>query len=452
MPQIGEGISEATIIAWKKAPGDSVLEGETLLEISTAKVDVELPAPANGVLREICHPAEATVPVDTIIAYLAPPGSVVSVPAESPQSTAEPASGPAAPISRSGGFKPARPVTVPPGGAATPSSGPLRDLEQERRLLLRRHSTPLVRRLARDLGIDLSQVPGTGIHGRVTRRDLELYMERKKSAREKRHTAREDFCVAGTCAEQCQQTATSADIPEANGEEQTKPMSTMRKQIAEHMARSYRRSPHAFTVFEMDFTRIEQFRLKHREEFENRFGVKLTSLVFLLKALAEVLPRFPILTAHIREEQIVYPPNVNLGVAVAIPDGLLVPVIHEVEDKTLGDLAQLLQDKATRARQGKLVLTDVEGGTFTVTSPGQLGCLMGIPIINQPQSAILHIGAITKTPSVLTSADGQDVLAIRQKAIFTLGFDHRLIDGWDADSFMAALRERLEHGEYDIAF
>lgn len=317
-------------------------------------------------------------------------------------------------------------------------------------MLLRRHSTPLVRRLARELGIDLSQVPGTGIHGRVTRRDLEFYLERKKSAVEKRHAPGREFCVVQTCPESCQPGHEPTPPPESNGEEQTKPMSTMRKQIAEHMARSYRRSPHAFTVFEMDFTRIEQFRVRHRQEFEDRFGVKLTSLVFILKALAEALPRFPILTAHIREEQIVYPPVVNLGVAVAIPDGLLVPVIHEVEDKTLGELARLLQDIAARARQGKLVLADVEGGTFTVTSPGQLGCLMGIPIINQPQSAILHIGAITKTPSVLTSPDGQDMLAIRQKAIFTLGFDHRLIDGWDADSFMAALRERLEWGEYDI--
>lgn len=448
MPQIGEGISEATIIAWKKSVGESVLEGETLLEISTAKVDVELPAPANGVLREIRHAAEATVPVDTIIAYLAPAGSTVSVAADTRPSPAIPS--PTAGIPATPGFKPSRPATVPPGVTAVGTPVPSRDIEQERRMLLRRHSTPLVRRLAREMGIDLSQVPGTGIHGRVTRRDLESYLDRKKSAVDKRNAAGRDFCVVDSCPEECAKHHERTDAPEANGEELTKPMSTMRKQIAEHMARSYRRSPHAFTVFEMDFTRIEQFRTRHRQEFEDRFGVKLTSLVFVLRALSEVLPRFPILTAHIRDEQIVYPPSVNLGVAVAIPDGLLVPVIHEVQDKTLGELARLLQDKATRARQGKLVLADVEGGTFTVTSPGQLGCLMGIPIINQPQSAILHIGAITKTPSVLTSEDGQDMLAIRQKAIFTLGFDHRLIDGWDADSFMAALRERLEYGEYDI--
>ncbi len=302
--------------------------------------------------------------------------------------------------------------------------------------------------MAREQGIDLAVVVGTGIHGRVTRQDLEAYLERKRhgaQSKTEKKTPNSHPITEDKEREQVFDSATPA-VPERRSE----PMSNMRKMIAEHMARSYRRSPHAFTVFEFDFTRVEKLRARHREGFHREIGAKLTSLGFLLKAIADVLPRFPIITAFVREDQIVYPSEINLGVAVAIPNGLLVPVIKDVEGKSIEELAKGLEDVATRARQGKLVLTDVEGGTFTVTSPGQLGCLMGIPIINQPQSAILHVGAIAKTPAVISGPDGEDMLAIRNMAILTLGFDHRLIDGWEADSFMSALRQRIESGDFAL--
>ncbi len=439
MPQVGEGISEATIVGWHKEIGDAVEEGETLLDVTTAKIDVEIPAPADGVVAEIRFPADATVPVDTVIAVIAPKGTAIekkpaAVPktARAKEEETEPATA----------QKRAQRVRV----AAAVEEAEHKTTESQRRALLRQRSTPLVRRIAREEGIDLSLVPGSGLHGRVTRRDLDAYLERKRRKPEPRK-ARKPATPNHKVAES--ESIFDSHTPMV-AERRSEPMSQMRKTIAEHMARSYRRSPHAFTVFEFDFTRVEKLRQRHREAFLRQTTVKLTPLVLLLKAIADVLPRFPIITAFLREEEIVYPSEINLGVAVAIPDGLLVPVIHKVDGKSIEELAKSLHDVAMRARQGKLILSDVEGGTFTVTSPGQLGCLMGIPIINQPQSAILHLGAITKIPAVVTNEDGEDSIAIRHKAVLTMGFDHRLIDGWEADSFLSALRQYVESANFSL--
>lgn len=498
MPQMGEGIVEATVVQWHKAVGDAVREGETLLDITTAKVDVEVPSPADGVLAEIRTAVNETVPVDTVIAILAPPGTKLV-----------PGGGPAAAAPAAAEDDSARATAAP--AAAPRAAAPVRDIEAERRELIRERSSPLVRAFALEKGIDLSLVHGTGMHGRVTRRDLEAYLSRKRSALEE--TSAGDKKVgelstspfflkdggksgAGTSAPPERQHLdpepaatphptipgrssppptsgtpigrlstiappdgeiaypgeTTPDEPGTaidNGS-RTEPMSRLRRQIAEHMARSYRRSPHAFTIFEVDYTRVERLRILHRDEFQRVTQAKLTPLVFLMKALAEVLPRFPVISAHIRNEQIVYSQRTNLGVAVAVPNGLVVPVIHDVGEMTMSEIATALQDKANRTRHGKLQIADIEGGTFTVTSPGQLGSLMGIPIIHQPQSAILHLAGIHKIPAVVEDADGNDVIAIRQKAVHTLGFDHRLIDGWEADSFMGALKQRIESGKFEI--
>lgn len=501
MPQMGEGIVEATVVQWHKAVGDVVREGETLLDITTAKVDVEVPSPADGVLAEIRTAVNETVPVDTVIAILAPPGTKLA-----------PGGAPPSDDSARAGACAAAPAAARTGAPATTAA--TRDLEQERRELVRERSSPLVRAFALEKGIDLTLVHGTGMHGRVTRRDLEAYLQRKRSAFEETSAggkkagelSTSPFFLkdggksgAGTSAPSDHpaphatapptdsqgsaagrsapppttgtpigRLSTSAppdgeieypdDSPEesptngaANGNEaRTEPMSRLRRQIAEHMARSYRRSPHAFTIFEVDYTRVERLRIQHRDEFQHATNAKLTPLVFLLKALAEVLPRFPVISAHIREEQIVYSHRTNIGVAVAVPNGLVVPVVHDVGEMAMSEIAIALQDKANRTRQGKLQIADIDGGTFTVTSPGQLGSLMGIPIIHQPQSAILHLAGIHKVPAVLTDAEGNDTIAIRQKAVHTLGFDHRLIDGWEADSFMGALKQRIESGKFEI--
>lgn len=474
MPQIGEGISEATIVMWHKNVGDAVEEGETLLDITTAKIDVEIPAPRGGVVAEIRYPDGATVLVDTVIAVLAPRGTRVEavpvaqpVASETPENAEDDATDLQEPeekrqadelekgederqkVDERPAAAPRRASSkgsAPSGTSASPASG---DTETQRRNMLRKRSTPLVRKMARELGIDLAGVVGSGLHGRVTRADLDAYAERKRGLAQ---TRRPERMAAGSLPTPNGNSKSENfdSIPLSVAERRTEPMSTMRKMIAEHMERSYRRSPHAFTVFEFDYTKAERLRLRHREAFHRETGVKLTPLCFLLKAISDILPRFPIITAFLRDEEIVYPNEINIGVAVAIPNGLLVPVVHEVEGKSIEELAKGLHDVATRARQGKLILSDVEGGTFTVTSPGQQGCLMGIPIINQPQSAILHIGAITKQPAVVTNADGEDSIAIRHKAILTLGFDHRLIDGWEADGFMSALRERMEGGDFGL--
>lgn len=434
MPQMGESITEATITAWRKRVGEEVAEGEALLDISTAKVEVEIPAPKGGIIAEILFNAGDTVPIDKLIAVIAPKGTVVNTNGNGSHKAAPAVAAPAGEAKAPAAPKLAEVVASRPEAdlAVEPVSG---DLDEERRRLLRRRSTPLVRTMARELNVDLTGVTGTGVHGRVTRRDLEDHVRRQ-----------EQFAAQSEPLPSAAPVRT-APFPEGDVE----PLSPMRRQIAEHMVKSKQTSPHAYTVFEVDFTRIENLRKRSREVFERQFSAKLTPLVFLVKALAEVLPKFRALNASLKDNKIHYHRHVNIGVAVAIPDGLVVPVLTEVEARSLGGIARGIQDLAARARSGRLMPADVQGGTFSVTSPGQMGALMGTPIIHQPQSAILHFGAITKTPAVVTGPDGEDMIAIRQKALLTLGLDHRVIDGWEADRFMAALRDFLERADFGIA-
>ncbi len=430
MPQMGESITEATITKWRKQVGDDVREGEVLLDISTAKVEVEIPAPAAGSLLEVKFPEGATVPIDTLIAVLGPKGAVPAVavaaaPAAPAKVATAAAGGSPQPPLKPAPVQPAAPAPSAKSIATNGAGAHKGDVESQRAELLRQRSTPLVRNMAKEFGVDLATVEGTGAHGRVTRRDLEAFMKAPKPA-----------------------TTGGAQAPLRTGDEVV-PLSMLRRQIAEHMVRSRRVSPHAYTVFDVDFTRMERLRTNHKAEFEKRHGAKLTPLVFLLRIIATLLPKYPMLNSSMHgEDSVVRHRSINLGVAVAIPNGLIVPVIHDAGSLSLPGIARALGDKAARARSGKLMPADIEGGTFTVTSPGQLGAVMGTPIINQPQAAILHLGAVSKMPTVVSGPDGEDVIAVRQRAHLTLGFDHRLVDGWEADTFMADMERLIEAAEF----
>ncbi len=430
MPQMGESITEATIVQWYRKVGDEIAADETLLEISTAKVEAEIPAPCDGVIAEILFEEGETVDVDTIIARIAPPGTAVDASA---------ANG-----------KPAKKAKEPEGSAAAATAEPEEDvvdaasLERERRHLLLRKSTPLVRSMVRELGLDLEQIPGTGRHGRVTKGDVLKFLESRDSG--KHH---EDYPVHGPGASE-----TLGGLPLTFGKglpDLVEPMSAMRKSIARHMVDSRRISPHAHTVHEVDFTKTMALREKAKERFQETLGVKLTPLSLILKAVTEAIVKYPIFNSSvIGTDSIAYHRSINIGVAVALERGLIVPVIRNMEHKSVGGIAESLHDIATRARTKKLVPADVEGGTLTVTSPGQKGALMGLPILAQPQVAVLYVGSIKKRPCVIEGADGTDVIGIRSMGILTLALDHRVIDGWVADSFMMEIRERLEAANFDV--
>ena len=427
MPQMGESITEATITKWRKQVGEDVREGEVLLDISTAKVEVEIPAPAAGSLLEVKFPEGATVPIDTLIAVLGPKGAVpaaaVAAVSAPPAKSAAAGGSPQAP-QKSAPAQPAAPAPSAKSIATNGAGAHKGDVESQRAELLRQRSTPLVRNMAKEFGVDLATVEGTGAHGRVTRKDLEAFMKAPKPA------------VGGSQA------------PIRTGGEVV-PLSMLRRQIAEHMVRSRRVSPHAYTVFDVDFTRMERLRSAHKAEFEKRHGAKLTPLVFLLRIIATLLPKYPMLNSSMHgEDAVVRHRSINLGVAVAIPNGLIVPVIHDAGSLSLPGIARALGDKAARARSGKLMPADIEGGTFTVTSPGQLGAVMGTPIINQPQAAILGTGALVKRPMVVPDPKLGEVIAVRDMMYLSLSYDHRLVDGADAARFLSSVKARLEAGDF----
>lgn len=470
MPQMGEAITEATISVWHKKEGDEVEEGEALLDISTAKVEVDLPAPQSGVLAKILHQEGETVPVDTLIAVMAPPGTDLSnfhyepngsenavreapEPRQHSEETKEPE---AAPEKKSGTPK-AEPVEPRKKDDAAPATEQEEqteaDREREREHLMKRRSSPLVRNMAKELKIDLEQVEGTGRHGRITKRDLERYLSEQKDSmgqsaaaqparprpRQKRFDGAMKFdTVSGPGDE-------STLLPP---EEVTVPI--MRRQIADQMIRSVTNIPQAYTVHEVDFTQLERLRLRYKTTFEAQFNARLTPIVFLIRAVADALMACPYINASWGGDRIILHRNVNIGIAVAIRNGLVVPVIKCVETMSLAGIARAVIQIAQKARDGQLQPKDMEGATFTITSPGQLGATLGIPIVNRPQGGILHFGAIQKVPAVVTGPDGEDCIAVRQRAMLTLGIDHRLIDGWEADKFMVHVKEHLERAEFGL--
>jgi 2-oxoglutarate dehydrogenase E2 component (dihydrolipoamide succinyltransferase) len=432
MPQMGESIAEGTVTKWMKNVGDRVQRDEPLFEISTDKVDAEIPAPATGVLKEIRVQPGATVPINTVVAVIAAEGAAVVAPVVAP---AAPEAPPAGSVARPA--PPDAPPAPPVNFVLEPEQAPRPDRPRSEMTadeLRQTRSSPVVRRIAAEHNLDIREVPGTGIAGRVTKQDILGHIETRAAA---------PAAPTPPPAPSMASPAPAAPAtPSSGARGEVVPMSPIRKKTAEHMVLSKRTSAHVATVFEIDMTRVDQLRQHHRPAYEQRSGVRLTYLPFILKATVDALKAFPVLNASIDGDSIVYHKDVNVGLAVALDWGLIVPVIHRADEKNLLGLARAVNDLADRARAKKLRVDEVQGGTFTITNPGVFGSLFGTPIINQPQVAILGVGTIEKRPVVRA-----DAIAIRTMAYFALSFDHRLVDGADADRFMAHLKQGLE--EFD---
>jgi 2-oxoglutarate dehydrogenase E2 component (dihydrolipoamide succinyltransferase) len=431
MPQMGESIAEATVLKWHKKAGDTVAKDETLYEISTDKVDAEIPAPAAGTLLEILVDVNLTVPVGTVVARI---GDASEKAAGAPAPVAAPQAPLAAPI---------HPMDM----------GDDNSLEAR----LRTKSSPLVREMARQHGVDLSRVQGTGQAGRVTKEDLEAHLAKGPAAPAPGAIAPSLPAVHDPSAPTLGLTPGMAVAPApampafAPGERvKVEPMSRMRKIIADNMVASRRTSAHVYTVFEIDMTHVARLRNKHKQAFEAQFGTKLSFMPFVMMAACKALRAYPIANASVDGDNVVYKQDINLGVAVSLDWGLIVPVVKNADMMNLGGLARSLNDLAERARTRQLKPDEISGGTFTITNPGVYGDTFGLPIINQPQVAIQGVGAIVKRPVVVTGPDGTDFIAIRQIMFSSLGFDHRIIDGATGDLFMAFVKKELENSSFGL--
>ena len=436
MPQMGESIVEGTITKWLKKPGDKVQRDEPLFEISTDKVDAEIPAPASGVLQEIKVAEGTTVNVNTIVGTIAVDGEAAATPAKAAAPTAA-KSAPASerPAEKSSAGVP--PAVASASGARTPEAEPAaaapapHEDEEEAR------SSPLVRKIAREHGVSLSQISGTGLGGRITKQDIMSFIESQHSA--PATTPSTPTPQPAAAAAPTPRPAAPAPFP---GD--LVPLTNMRKLIAKHMIESRRTSAHVHCMYEVDFTRIVNLRAKQKAGFEQRHGARLTFMPFFVRAAVMALQQWPIINASLEGENIRYHRQINMGIAVALDWGLIVPVLKNAGDLNFLGLQRGITDLGERARTKKLKPDDVEGSTFTVTNPGQFGAVFGLPIINQPNSAIMGVGGITKQPMVITDKDGADSIAIRSVVHLTLGYDHRLIDGAVADQFMAQVKKNLE--------
>ena len=425
MPQMGESIAEGTLTRWFKKAGDAIERDEPLFEISTDKVDAEVPAPANGVLAEILVAEGTTVEVNTVVARI---GSGVSGTTSAPAAENAPAN-PPTPASPPPAT--AAPVSQPHVEVAAAAAPPA---HSDRRVV---RSSPLVRKIAREHEItDLSVISGTGAGGRVTKNDILGFIARPA-------TAPPAGPVAATSAATPSSAAPTTSDPSAESGVTVEKMSVMRRKIAEHMIDSRRTSAHVHSVFEADMTQIVSIRASKKDEFLAANGTKLTFMPFFLKACSDALRIFPHVNASIDGDDILVHHSVNIGIAVALENGLIVPVIKGVQDLSIPGIQKSVSDLANRARKKQLLPDEVAGGTFTITNPGQFGGLFGIPIINQPQVAILGIGGIEKRPVVV---DG-DKIAIRDMTYLCLSYDHRLVDGALADQFMAQVKKNLESFE-----
>ncbi len=418
MPQMGESIFEGTITKWLKKPGEKVQRDEPLFEISTDKVDAEIPAPASGVLQEIKVAEGNTVQVNTVVGVIGAEGEAAATPAAKPSSTT------AAPEKKA--------APPPPAPAPPAASAPAQEEEDEDV-----RSSPLVRKLAREHNVNLGQVQGTGTGGRITKQDILDFVERSSKA---------PASAASAPAVPASRPAPApAMIP---GD--VVPMSQMRKIIAQRMIESRRTSAHVHCMFEVDLTRIVNLRNKLKNGFEQRYGARLTFMPFFVRAAIIALQQYPIVNASLDGDNIRYHKHVNAGIAVALDWGLIVPVLKSADELNFLGLQRGITDLGERARTKKLMPTDVEGSTFTITNPGQFGAVFGLPIINQPNSAIMGVGGITKQPMVITDKDGTDSIAIRSVVHLTLGYDHRLIDGAVADQFMALVKKTMENWSEDV--
>ena len=426
MPQMGESIFEGTITKWLKKAGDKVQRDEPLFEISTDKVDAEIPAPASGILQEIKAAEGSTVQVNSVVGIISDGDAA---PAKAAPAAAAPAK--PAPTKQEAPAAVAAPVAAAPVAAAPAAS--VSDEADDVR------SSPLVRKLAKEHSVDLAQVQGTGLGGRVTKQDILNFVEQGAPAPAASAPAAAPSRPAPA------PTPAAAPIP---GE--LVPLTKMRSIIAQRMIESRRTSAHVHCMFEVDMTRIANLRNKQKSGFEQRNGARLTFMPFFVRATIIALQQYPIINASLEGDSIRYHRNINVGIAVALDWGLIVPVLKNSDERNFLGLQRGITDLGERARGKKLLPTDIEGSTFTITNPGQFGAVFGLPIINQPNSAILGIGGIAKQPMVLTDENGGDSIAIRSVVHLTLGYDHRLIDGAVADQFMAYLKKVLENWNEDI--
>ena len=460
MPQMGESIAEGTVSKWLKNVGDKVERDEPLLEISTDKVDAEIPSPAAGTLTEILAKEGDTVPVNAVVARIAAEGEA-SAPAPAPEAKAAPAAEAkkepeqkAANEAMQQEVKQEAPAVEPaaapqttaaPAEEASDEGAEVSSLDERRRT----KSSPLVRKIAKENNVDVSQVQGTGISGRVTKTDILDFIQQPKPAAPAPTAAPVAAPAAAASAPQAYQAPQAPRVQFAEGQNvRIEPLSVMRKKIAQHMVASKQTSAHVATVFELDFTNVDKLRRKHKDAYAER-GVKLTYMPFIVQAVIAGLRDFPVLNASLDENNIVYHRELNIGIAVALDWGLIVPVLKRADELNILGVARAMNDLGDRARTKKLMPDDVQGGTFTITNPGVYGGLFGLPIINQPQVAILGVGGIQKRPVVVETKDG-DFIAIRSMAYFSLSFDHRLIDGAVADQFMARVKQVIEAGQFTM--
>ncbi|MBA2703294.1 MAG: 2-oxo acid dehydrogenase subunit E2 [Blastocatellia bacterium] len=481
MPQMGESIAEGTITKWLKQVGERVERDEPLFEISTDKVDAEIPSPAAGTLTEIRFKEGETVEINTTVAVLDGGASAGAAPAAAATETAareaepeqkqsevtaakaqsaevQPAPTQTAPAAKAEATQPKsepapasaetaapqkppaapRKETAPQAAKPTGNGGGSAATVEE---LRRTKSSPLVRKIAQEHGVDIARLEGTGMSGRVTKNDILSFIESGAPAAAPARTTQ------ASPASQAPAAAPSLKPAEGDRVEQ---MTVMRRKIAEHMVVSRRTSAHVTTVYEIDMTRVAKLREQHKDSFAERTGTKLSFMPFIFQAVNNGLRKFPIFNAQVSGDQIIYKRDINLGMAVALDWGLIVPVIKRADDLSISGLARAANDLAERARAKQLKPDEVGGGTFTITNPGVFGGLFGTPIINQPQLAILGVGKIEKRAKVLTTPEGEDYIAIRWMAYFALSFDHRVIDGADAERFLAYVKEQLEAGEFSL--
>jgi pyruvate dehydrogenase E2 component (dihydrolipoamide acetyltransferase) len=472
MPQMGESIFEGTITKWLKKPGDKVERDEPLFEISTDKVDAEIPSPSAGVLKEIKVGEGKTVPIQTVVGVIDAAGdgagaaksaAPVQTPAPAPvPKAAEPAK-PAAPAPA------ARPQIVPPAQPAKPAaaasapaaaSGPGPSAAPARPAGERIHSSPLVRRMAKEHGVDLASIPGTGAGGRISKQDIEAYLAGGSQPSADAEAAEPAAAEYAPSAPAPQRAAAPPPPPPATSGGQTRvafesavprekmyfgnyevqPMSIMRQRIAEHMIASKHVSPHVYSVDEIDMTKVASLRVKSKDEFEKRYETKLTFMPFFVKAAVAGLRAYPTMNASLDGTNVILHKEINIGIAVALDWGLIVPVIKNADEKNILGIQRNLNDLAERARTKKLKPEEVQEGTFSITNPGVFGGLFGLPVISQPNVGILGLGAIEKRPVVIN-----DSIAIRSMCYITLSYDHRVVDGAIAHQFLHKVKETLEN-------
>ncbi len=484
MPQMGESITEGTVSKWLKAVGDKIEKDEPLLEISTDKVDAEVPSPVAGTLLEIRTSEGETVEVGAVVALVGTEGASsvgsgksaagsqtsAAGQAQAEQATAQ-ATGASAAVSQQTVLMPAeekREIAETEGRSydydrpnavadAQKSSNGKSNGEMSLEDLRKTKSSPLVRNIAKEHNVDISRIEGSGMSGRVTKKDILNFIESGAALKPQdllanAATARTSFAPSVPQVQTKAEPKSGFTAPQAASAvgDRVEPMSVMRKKIAEHMTFSKQTSAHVTSVYEFDMTNVAKFRDKNKAEFQSRYGTKLSYMPFIFQAVTQALRKFPIVNSQVSGEQIVYKGDVNLGMAVALDWGLIVPVIKRADSLSLSGLALAANDLADRARTKKLMPDEVAGGTFTITNPGVFGGLFGTPIINQPQVAILCVGTIEKRPKVLTTSDGDDYIAVRSMAYFALTYDHRVVDGADAEKFLSFMKEYLQTTQFTL--